>query len=90
MAPSQIISLLDHGENTLAMSDHDDHIHVGFQPHFGTNAKAGAQAEAVLKPGQWPELLQRLEEIENPVVPTKPSPYALPARRPLRGLSSLP
>ena len=35
----------------------------------------------MLKPGQWPELLKRLEEIENPVVPTKPSPYALPTRR---------
>ncbi len=90
MEPSQIISLLDLGANTVAMGDHADHIHVGFQPHFGANSKLGAQAEAVLKPGQWPELLKRLEEIENPVVPTKPSPYALPVRKPLRGLSTLP
>jgi len=80
-APDQIISLFDIGGATLAMSDHHDHIHLGFQPRFGTNGKLGKQAQAVLKPGQWPELLERLEEIENPVVPTKPSPYSLPTRR---------
>jgi hypothetical protein len=81
MAPDQIISLLDLGGATLAMSDHADHIHLGFQPRFGVNEKLGKQALAVLKPGQWPELLKRLEEIDNPVVPTKPSPYSLPAKR---------
>ena len=81
MAPDQIISLLDIGGATVAMSDHADHIHLGFRPRFGANGKLGRQAQAVLKPGQWPELLKRLEEIENPVVPTKPSPYALPTRR---------
>ena len=81
MAPDQIISLLDIGGATVAMSDHADHIHLGFRPRFGTNDKLGKQAQAVLKPGQWPELLKRLEEIENPVVPTKPSPYSLPTRR---------
>ncbi|HZI90050.1 MAG TPA: hypothetical protein VFD31_00300, partial [Thermoleophilaceae bacterium] len=81
MAPDQIISLLDIGGATVAMSDHNDHIHLGFRPRFGTNDKLGKQAQAVLKPGQWPELLKRLEEIENPVVPTKPSPYALHTRR---------
>jgi hypothetical protein len=79
MRPDQIISLLDLGSNTVAMGDHADHIHLGFQPHFGDNQKLGRQAQAVLKPGQWPELLQRLEEIDNPVVPTRPSPYAIPA-----------
>ncbi len=79
MAPAQIISLLEIGGATLAMSDHHDHIHVGFQPMFGTNRKLGKAALAVLKPGQWSDLLDRLGEIENPVVPTKPSKYALPA-----------
>ncbi|MEA2481077.1 MAG: hypothetical protein QOJ07_2999 [Thermoleophilaceae bacterium] len=37
MKPHQIISLLSLGSNTLALSDHDDHIHVGFRPLFGTN-----------------------------------------------------
>ena len=42
---------------TFAMADHDDHIHVGFQPMFGANRKLGKQALAVLKPGQWSDLI---------------------------------
>ena len=75
MAPHQIISLLDFGANTLAMPDHNDHIHVGFHPLFGDNAKLGAQTAAILKPGQWDNLVQRLNTLPNPVVPTKPSKY---------------
>ena len=81
LEPNQIISLLDMGANTMKMGDHADHIHVGFRPRFGTNSKLARQARAVLRPGQWPELLKRLEEIENPVVPTKPSKYAIPVKR---------
>jgi hypothetical protein len=78
MAPAQIISLFEIGGTTFAMSDHHDHIHVGFQPMFGENRKLGKQALAVLSPGQWDDLLSRLSEIENPVVPTAPSKFALP------------
>jgi hypothetical protein len=81
VAPAQIISLLDIGGATVAMSDHHDHIHVGFTPMFGANKKLGKQALAVLKPGQWSDLIARLGDIDNPVVPTKPSKYSLPARR---------
>src|SRR4051794_4956673 len=77
MMPHQIISLLDYGANTMALPDHANHIHVGFHPLFGTNAKLGMQALAVLKPGQWNNLLKRLSKIDNPVVPTKPSKYAI-------------
>jgi murein DD-endopeptidase MepM/ murein hydrolase activator NlpD len=80
MAPHQIISLLEMGGATFAMADHNDHIHVGFQPMFGANRKLGKQALAVLAPEQWTDLMSRLREIENPVVPTKPSKYALPAK----------
>jgi hypothetical protein len=80
MAPAQIISLLEIGGATFAMADHHDHIHVGFQPMFGENRKLGRQALAVLSPGQWDDLLSRLSEIENPVVPTAPSKFALPAQ----------
>jgi hypothetical protein len=81
MRPDQIISLLDYGQNTLAMADHNDHVHVGFRPLFGTNSKLGQQALAVLEPGQWSDLIARLREIDNPVVSTEPSKYALPAHR---------
>jgi hypothetical protein len=80
MAPAQIISLFEIGGATFAMADHADHIHVGFQPMFGANRKLGKQALAVLAPDQWSNLIARLREIENPVVPTKPSKYALPAK----------
>ena len=81
MAPAQIISLFEIGGTTISMGDHADHIHVGFQPMFGANKKLGRQALAVLEPGQWSDLISRLGEIENPVVPTKPSKYALPAKK---------
>ena len=79
LAPDQIISLIEKGGPTFAMGDHADHIHVGFAPLFGANTKQGMQALAVLKPGQWTDLIARLRELDNPVVPTKPSKYALPA-----------
>ncbi len=81
MRPHQIISLLELGANTMALADHANHIHVGFQSRFGANRKLGRQALAVLKPGQWSDLLARLRHIENPVVPTRPSRYSLPTRK---------
>jgi hypothetical protein len=80
MAPAQIISLLEIGGPTLAMADHADHIHIGFQPLFGDNRKLGKQILAVLQPGQWSDLISRLGDIDNPVVPTRPSKYSLPAK----------
>jgi hypothetical protein len=77
MQPHQIISLLDYGANTFAMADHANHVHVGFKPLFGNNAKLGLQALAVLKPGQWNNLVKRLAKIDNPVVPTKPSKFSI-------------
>src|SRR5207302_11421977 len=44
MRPHQIISLLNFGQNTLSMADHNDHIHVGFHPLFGQNTELGAEA----------------------------------------------
>jgi hypothetical protein len=82
MRPDQIISLLDLGQNTLAMGDHGDHVHLGFRPRLGENRKLGRQALAILKPGQWTDLIARLREIDNPVVPIEPSKYSLPAKRP--------
>jgi murein DD-endopeptidase MepM/ murein hydrolase activator NlpD len=79
MKPHQIISLMtfDGADNTLALPDHNDHIHVGFQPLFGTNDKLGRQLDSALKPGQWIRLMKRLGNIDNPTVPIKPSKYAI-------------
>jgi hypothetical protein len=81
MEPHQLISLLELGGPTMAMADHNDHIHVGFQPLFGENKKLGKQAFQVLRPGQWSDLIDRLGKIENPVVPTKPSRFSIPVKK---------
>ena len=79
MKPHQIISLMtfEGADNTLSLPDHADHIHVGFQPLYGSNAKLGKQLNSVIKPGQWLKLINRLGRIENPTVPTAPSKYAI-------------
>jgi hypothetical protein len=82
MKPHQIISLMQFAgtDNTFAMGDHDDHIHVGFRPFFGANSKAARQVNAILKPKQWIKLIDRLGQIDNPTVRRTPSKYAVPTR----------
>ena len=79
MKPSQIISLMtfDGADNTLAMGDHDDHIHVGWQPLYGENRRASRQIDAVLKPEQWIKLIDRIGDIDNPSVRAQPSRYSV-------------
>ena len=79
MKPSQIISLMtfDGADNTLAMGDHDDHIHVGWQPLYGENRRASRQIDAVLKPEQWIKLIDRIDDIDNPSVRAQPSRYSV-------------
>ena len=68
MKPHQIISLMTFGgaDNTLAMGDHDDHIHVGWQPGTGADSPT---FDAALKPSQWTTLIDRLARIDNPEIP---------------------
>jgi hypothetical protein len=79
MKPAQIITLMTFQgtDNTFAMGDHADHIHLGFRPLYGTNTKLGRQLDAVLKPGQWIKLIDRIGQIDQPTVLTKPSKYAI-------------
>jgi Transglycosylase SLT domain/Peptidase family M23 len=83
MKPHQIISLMtfDGADNTLSLPDHDDHIHVGFRPLYGTNSGLGKQLNAVLRPSQWDRLIERLGEIANPTVPLNPSKGAFKVDR---------
>jgi len=76
MKPHQIISLMTYpgADNTLALPDHADHIHVGFKPEGG-----GLKDTVTLKPKQWSRLLDRLGKIDNPTVLTEPSEYAISA-----------
>jgi len=76
MHPHQVISLEDlPGETSFPLADHYDHVHVGYQPQAGA---FGEQFNALLKPKQWQRLTHRLERIDNPSVPTKPSEFSLP------------
>jgi hypothetical protein len=79
MKPDQIITLMtfEGSDNTYAMGDHADHIHVGWRPLYGTNSKAAKQVNAILKPKQWIKLVDRLKEIDNPTVRLEPSKYAI-------------
>jgi hypothetical protein len=90
MKPHQIISLMTFPgtDNTLSLADHNDHIHVGFRPLFGANPKLGSQLNAVLQPGQWAKLMDRLGKIENPTVPTAPSKYSLDVKSPARAATA--
>jgi hypothetical protein len=83
MKPHQIISLMQFAgtDNTFAMADHDDHIHVGFRPFYGTNSKVSRQVNAILKPKQWIKLIDRLGQIDNPTVRRQPSKFAVPVER---------
>ncbi len=91
MKPSQIISLMTFAgaDNTLAMGDHDDHIHVGWSPLYGQSRAAKKQIDAVLRPSQWIKLIDRLGDIDNPEVREQPSRYSVKvtkrASKPHRG-----
>jgi murein DD-endopeptidase MepM/ murein hydrolase activator NlpD len=71
--PHQIISLMQfpRADNTFAMADHADHIHVGWHADHG--AVAPRQALSALTATQWLRLIDRLRRIENPTVKV-PSP----------------
>ena len=79
MKPHQIISLMtfEGTDNTFAMGDHADHIHVGFRPLYGANSKAVRRMAAVLKPDQWIKLIERIAEIDNPAVREQPSKFSV-------------
>ena len=79
MVPDELISLQDLGGPSFAMGDHADHVHLGYSPVGGGAAEA--RFVQLLKPDQWTRLTDRLERIDNPDVPTKPSKYSLPAKK---------
>ena len=85
MQPHQVISLMDFGGPSFAMADHDDHVHVGYTALSGPARAASKQFTEILKPDQWERLIGRIAEIDNPKVPTSPSKFALPTKRPERG-----
>ncbi len=80
--PHQIISLMTFPgtDNTLALPDHADHIHVGFMPLYNIDPRVRQQVDAVLRPSQWIKLIGRLGQIAEPQVSGKPSGASIPAQ----------
>lgn len=82
MKPHQIISLMTYPDtdNTLSLPDHGDHIHVGF--HAVAQGEDGPlpRLRNILRPDQWPKLMRQISGIQNPVVPLRPSRYAIKDR----------
>jgi Transglycosylase SLT domain len=81
MQPTELISLMDLGGPSFAMGDHADHIHVGWRPLLGSNAKLGRAARRILSANQWDRFVDRIADIRNPIVRTKPSKYSIKVRR---------
>jgi hypothetical protein len=79
MQPDEIVSLLSYKgqSNTLALPDHANRIQIAYTPLFGANKKLSAQVKSILQPGQWVQLINRLSQIPEPVVPIAPSQYAI-------------
>ncbi|MGZ4245797.1 MAG: lytic murein transglycosylase [Solirubrobacteraceae bacterium] len=79
MRPNQIISDISYkGQpSTLALPDHKNRVQITFTPDFGTNNKLTQQLKSILQPGQWIQLINRISQIPEPVVPIAPSKYAI-------------
>jgi hypothetical protein len=79
MQPDQIISTIAYKgqSNTLALPDHKDRVQITFTPAFGTNKKLSGEIKSILQPGQWVQLINRISQIPEPIVPIAPSKYAI-------------
>ena len=79
MRPDQIISGMSYKDqsNTLSLPDHKNRIQITFTPDYGANKKLSAQIKSILQPGQWIQLINRISQIPEPVVPIAPSKYAV-------------
>jgi hypothetical protein len=63
--------------NTFAMKDHANRIQVTYTPLFGQNNTLSNQLATLLKPGQWTQLINHINQIPEPIVPIAPSKYAI-------------
>ena len=76
MHPHQIITLMQYAgtDNTLALADHDDHIHIGFYPDGSTGLLTTSGKE--ISSQQWSTLIGRLRSVANPQVTSATSKFA--------------
>jgi murein DD-endopeptidase MepM/ murein hydrolase activator NlpD len=64
MKPHQIITLMQFAgaDNTVAMADHADHIHIGWRPHRERGVRP--RLDATLDARQWSRLFDRLGKLD--------------------------
>lgn len=79
LKPDQIISTITYKAQptTLALPDHKNRIQITYTPNYGQNTKLSKQIKSILRPGQWIQLINRISQIPEPVVPIAPSKYAI-------------
>ncbi len=77
--PDAIVSLMSYKnqQNTIKMSDHANRVQVSYTPLFGQNKSLSSTLATLLKPGQWIQLINRINSLPEPVVPIAPSKYAI-------------
>jgi hypothetical protein len=63
--------------NTLALPDHTNRLQIEYTPQYGQNPALANQLKTILQPGQWIHLIQRINQIPEPIVPITPSKYAI-------------
>ena len=83
MKPDEIVSLMSYKgqNNTLALPDHANRIQIAYTPLFGANKALSAAVKSALQPSQWLQLINRISQIPEPVVPIAPSQYAIKVTR---------
>jgi Transglycosylase SLT domain/Peptidase family M23 len=79
MQPDEIVSTMSYKGQpaAVAMSDHTNRIQVTYTPTYGANKKLSAEVSSILQPNQWTQLINRLSQISEPIVPISPSKYAI-------------
>jgi hypothetical protein len=79
LAPDEIVSQMSYKSQPTAikMSDHGDRIQIAYTQLYGANKKLAQLAGSILQPGQWTKLINRISQINEPIVPISPSKYAI-------------
>jgi Transglycosylase SLT domain/Peptidase family M23 len=79
MAPDEIVSTMSYNNQPTAikMTDHANRIQIAYTQLYGNNKKLAEVAGSILQPGQWTKLINRISQINEPIVPISPSKYAI-------------
>ncbi len=79
MKPDEIVSTMSYkgNSNTIALPDHANRIEVSYTDLFGESKKLDQEIKSILQPSQWAQLINRISQIPEPVVPIAPSNYAI-------------